>query len=400
MAHKRQNGEGSWGKKNIKGVTYFYYRDAQQHYTYGKSQKEVKEKLEKAKEKKEKIEHLVPDDDKLTVGDYMKVWLYERKYHNVGIDLESTTFDCYENSLTKRLYGYPIADLQIASLDEKNLSKHLKKLAETYARGSIKKTWQVIRLALTDQKFELYNHVPKINYSDIRVPKESLCAKKAKDIEFTSNEDMETLFAEALKKKPTGAYVYGNAARLLAFIMYSGLREAEACGLQWKDIDMKNDMVSINQTYNIIKERDDHGNAIGTKYIIKAPKSESSTATIPFRKKGKEILEIMEEMYPNHKPTDFVFLTDTNTPFQKRHVLHTLTRMLKNTGLDDKGYTVHALRHGYGSILIQEGVDLMTVSKLLRHKDIETTANIYIKVTPHSLKDKLAAVDNKEKTPV
>ena len=39
---RRTNGEGSWGIKTIKGVKYFYYRDTDCSYTYGKSQKEIK----------------------------------------------------------------------------------------------------------------------------------------------------------------------------------------------------------------------------------------------------------------------------------------------------------------------------------------------------------------------
>ncbi len=39
---RRTNGEGSWGTKTIKGVRYFYYRDTDRSYTYGKSQKEIK----------------------------------------------------------------------------------------------------------------------------------------------------------------------------------------------------------------------------------------------------------------------------------------------------------------------------------------------------------------------
>lgn len=399
MARKRQNGEGSWGKKNIKGVIYDYFRDAQGHYTYGRSQKEVKKKLEEKKEQKEKVEHVVKADNKLTVGEYMNAWLYQKKYKEVGISLDVSTFDCYENALTKRFYTYPIAAIQLSALTKQALQDYLKELSDTYARGSIKKTWQVLKLGLMDDDFELFEHVPAIDFKRIKVPDERHCAVKAKVIKFTSNEDMETLYGEALRKTRTGAYYYGNAAKLLAFIMYSGLREAEACGLQWKDVDIDNSLITINQTYNQVSQRDEHGNKIGTTYVLKDPKTDNSAATIPVRQKGVEILEIMESMYPLHKPDDFVFITDTNTPFQKRHVLHTLTRILKNCGLQDKKYTVHELRHGYGSILYQEGVDIYTISKLLRHADIQTTANIYVDTTPETLKNVLSGIDVKKKTP-
>lgn len=42
---KRKNGEGTWGKKTIRGVEFVYFRDLERNYTYGKTTKDVKEKL-------------------------------------------------------------------------------------------------------------------------------------------------------------------------------------------------------------------------------------------------------------------------------------------------------------------------------------------------------------------
>ena len=46
---KRRNGEGTWGKKVIHGDTYFFFRDSNGNYTYGKSEKIVNQKLENKK---------------------------------------------------------------------------------------------------------------------------------------------------------------------------------------------------------------------------------------------------------------------------------------------------------------------------------------------------------------
>ena len=48
MAGKRKNGEGSWGTKTIKGKVYRYYRDVNGKYFYGKTEKEIKEKIKNA----------------------------------------------------------------------------------------------------------------------------------------------------------------------------------------------------------------------------------------------------------------------------------------------------------------------------------------------------------------
>lgn len=390
MGRKRKNGEGSWGMKNFKGVPYYYYRDSNGNYTYAKSEKQVKEKL-KAKEEQS---HKVKADSKLTFGEYIKSWLYNKKFKEIGLTLEASTFDGYEAALSKRFYDYSIANLQISALSKDSFTKYLKELSTKYSRGSIQKTWIVLKMALIDDEFELQSMIPDIKIERIKLPKETVVAVKKKEHDFTSNEDMEILYAEALRKTKNGKPYYGNAAKLLAFIMYSGLRVGEAIGLKWKDIDFAKGMITINQTYSTVHSRDEFGNSTGYEHIEKAPKTESSAATIPCRKKGMQILEMMREK--PHKKTDLVFVSEINTPLTKRHVLHTLKRMLKNTGLEDRGYTVHDLRHGYGSILYQEGTELMTISRLLRHKDIQTTANIYVKHTPESLKAALDKIDKED----
>ena len=45
---KRKNGEGSWGTKSIKGVSYFYYRNSEGKYYYATTMKELKSKIKKA----------------------------------------------------------------------------------------------------------------------------------------------------------------------------------------------------------------------------------------------------------------------------------------------------------------------------------------------------------------
>lgn len=51
---KRKNGEGTWGTKTIKGYKYKFFRDSNGDYTYGKTEKEVNEKLKKKKQNKSK----------------------------------------------------------------------------------------------------------------------------------------------------------------------------------------------------------------------------------------------------------------------------------------------------------------------------------------------------------
>lgn len=57
-----------------------------------------------------------------------------------------------------------------------------------------------------------------------------------------------------------------------------------------------------------------------------------------------------------------------------------MRRVLENSNCRIKNYTPHALRHGYGSILLSKGTDIKIVSKLLGHRSVSTTYDIYIDV--------------------
>jgi site-specific recombinase XerD len=46
---------------------------------------------------------------------------------------------------------------------------------------------------------------------------------------------------------------------------------------------------------------------------------------------------------------------------------------LKKAGLDQKGYTVHCLRHTFASELLNAGMRLECLQQLLGHQDIEVT---------------------------
>ena len=108
---RRKNGEGTWGTKTVKGVTYQYYRDAQNKYTYGKTISEVKEKIKK--KKKQNI--LIQQSNVKTIEEYMLEWLSTTRQKK----LKQQTYDSYELIITKYLNanGYNFGDKNIKLLN-------------------------------------------------------------------------------------------------------------------------------------------------------------------------------------------------------------------------------------------------------------------------------------------
>ena len=66
-------------------------------------------------------------------------------------------------------------------------------------------------------------------------------------------------------------------------------------------------------------------------------------------------------------------------------------------GCSIKHCGLHAIRHTFGSLLLTQGVDLKTISALLGHKDIQTTANIYLDVSDQHSIDSVALLNKMNK---
>ena len=59
---------------------------------------------------------------------------------------------------------------------------------------------------------------------------------------------------------------------------------------------------------------------------------------------------------------------------------------MKKTDITNKHISTHSFRHTHCALLIEAGVHIKEIQERLRHKDINTTMNIYAKIT-NSYKD-------------
>ena len=77
---------------------------------------------------------------------------------------------------------------------------------------------------------------------------------------------------------------------------------------------------------------------------------------------------------------DWVFITAEGTLFDRNNVAKAFKRALKAAGLPH--HSPHDLRHTFASLLLQDGVSLAHVQRMLGHSDARLTATLYGKWLP------------------
>lgn len=392
---RRKNGEGSYGTRKINGITYRYYLAPNGEWTvYAKTAKELEEK-KKAREQKAKTPKVT--NKILLVSNLCDMWM-----ETMRSEITPGTYDVYENLIEvriKKYKKYDIGNVQLHSLTPKILEDYLNSLTKKYAKSSIDKTWSVLKQTLEYGQDNGY--VSKdLALDKIKKPRERDVVKKKKEIQFTTLEDVNILYDEAYKKDNNGNYVYSDGAKILVFIMYSGLRIGEAIGLTWKYVAKDYSEIRVQHSNLLVVKRDEQGEPIleneHKTYVNlqKETKTKSGERVIPLPNRAIEVLKYFNELNPSHKINDHVFSTTDGMVFKKRSLERILRRLMNNSLCNNKNYTPHSLRHGYGSILLSQGVDIKTVSVLLGHKDVSTTYNIYIHVLDEDKKKAVTSVFN------
>jgi site-specific recombinase XerD len=82
---------------------------------------------------------------------------------------------------------------------------------------------------------------------------------------------------------------------------------------------------------------------------------------------------------------DFVLTTQSGVRMGKRGLTSALDRALKTAGIGKPGITLHKLRHSFACMLLQNGCDLLSLSTMLGHTRLDTTA-IYLEATVEHLR--------------
>lgn len=398
MARKRRNGEGSWGRKTINGIKYEYFRDANGKYFYGRTVKDVKKKIKEYSPGQSDSKDVKSQD----FGAYITNWLRDIKRPTI----KRHTFDGYEDCINGQLLNYKkhdLADRQVGSLTTDDFKSYYSSLSKTYSRGTIKKNYAILSQCIKyGNKHSHFDE--KIDLDEISIPHEDVVKKKQREIHFLTKEDMEKLYLESKRVNTdgfnfggkVGEPTYGNNANIIVFIMFTGLRVGEAIDLRWRDVDLESTppLIHVNSSNVKLKVRDDSSSK---KYEDASTdtKTYSGRRIIPLNQYALEVIESEMKLNPRRRDDDYVFLTKNGGKIQSRqNISRTLNKMMSRANCSIPTCTPHELRHSFGSALLREGTDIKVVSKLLGHKDISVTYNVYIHILDEQKIEAIEGLNN------
>ena len=354
--NKRGNGEGSVYQREdgkwIGAITVAGRR----RVVYGRTRQETAQKVGRLLEAA--TQGTLPEPGRLTVGAYLSQWLETvakpkvrpRTYDGYGVNIRNHILPALGSvllaRLTPQLVQRLINDKLEAGLNPKTVS---------YIR-------QVLRTAIEDAvRWNLVSHNV---VSVVPAPRQVRSTIRPLEPEQIG------VFLDAVSGRRLEA-LYVTALAL-------GVRQGEALGLKWSDIDMTAGRMRI--------QRQLQRSAAGLHFV--EPKTDRARRVLDLPPTVVTALadhkrrQWLEKLVAgsNWKENDLVFPTSIGTPLDARGVVRDFRDTIRSTDLPPIRF--HDLRHSCATMLLVQGVPARVVMDILGHSEISLTMDTYTHVVP------------------
>lgn len=175
----------------------------------------------------------------------------------------------------------------------------------------------------------------------------------------------------------------------IRFILGTGIRASELCGLRWCDVS--DEGANISQIVYMVNNRALSEEEKKMERVKEAPKTSAGRRFIPFsdgtlpaileEQKKQQRIERMKagSCWIGGDPgrgEQYVFATKNGAPADRYNLGRTLRNCFDNAGLKRRG--LHALRHTFATLWIQAGQDVRTLSEILGHTSVSFTMQRYV----------------------
>lgn len=359
---RRGNGEGTVfeDKKNKRWIgQYISGISADGKITrksvYGKTQKEVINKLNEVKYKMNNNLYIEKNGIKLVK--IMEDIREEKFKSNTISGGQYARLKWTINKIKKDKVG----DMKIQDISKEDIQEFLnslKHLSDSY----IKKIYEQFVQAY--HRAEIKKYISYNPMNEVIKPKSNKQTKIVEALDI----NVQKAFTEYLSKVSIKDEPYKN---IFLIQMYMGLRIGEVLALAKENIDLENNLLYVKRTLTNNKE---FAIILGNK-----TKTYAGNRTLPIPQFLRPIFE-EQIKYANENLYNLIFTN--NDYYIRTSAINTeLKRIFKEElNVNSENISTHCLRHTYGTRCIEAGMTAVVLQRLMGHKDVTVTLNTYTSV--------------------
>lgn len=292
---------------------------------------------------------------------WARKWL---EAYKLGTVKEHTYNFTYRSIVEKYMIPY-FGQTPIGAIKQVDLQKYLNEIkqpnGQPLAKSTIKK--HILILQEIFDRAEENSLIPRSPAKNLSTP---TTAPESEERPYWNIEAVEMAkgWAKAYVQPQTYQEGY-NGAEGIVIILETGLRRSELCALQWADIKWNRALIHVHQA------------VVPTtgKMVLGGTKTKSSDRYIPV---SEEFLDWLATL---PKRSKYVIPgPDVSKPRSPNGWATATARIMEKlsseTGLAP--LTPHELRHTYGTVLRERGVDIYTISRVMGHSSVSVTEGIYV----------------------
>ena len=314
----------------------------------------------------------------ITVASYVETYIGE-----CAAGIEPSSLSSYKKILRNQIAPY-IGDIGISELTPEQVSQWQQGLLQKYSPATVRKSFMMLRSAM----------------------------KRAMERDLLAKDPTRTVKATKIPRHKPNALDAEGRGKVMGFvnidpadpvsigvriILYCGLREAEACGLRWRNVDTKARTLRVCEAIGRADKADIPARRVGSathaEMYLKDPKNERRIRTVCYPddlaralelRKARVQRECRKAGVPFSKDM-FVMGRPNGAPIHPHSFCmrwRTVAAALGLVGTQGHPVTINDLRHTYATTAIAHHVDVKTVSSSMGHTNAAMTLNTYASADP------------------
>ena len=356
--------------------------------------------LVELREKEQRIQRDIQDGISSTSANMTLNQLFNL-YMSTKSNIRETTRVLYLTYWSANIKPSILSDMKISQIKQLHVKKWIIELKDKGAKTSSIKAYKTLLTSVfqfaVDNDYIRRNPCRNCDQDKAEPSTKTALTKRQQEklVDFLENDDLYKVYYP-----------------LILFILNTGLRAGEVCGLTKDDIDMKKGVVHVRKQLGYRNIGD------GYQYYWQPLKTVAGHRDIPLTPAAKKAL-IME------KELDFalgrrakeqevagrsgiVFINNRGMALNSYSIDGTIKRIIsvynqrerKEAETENREpellphISVHILRHTFCTRSVESGINIKTVQYLMGHSEIATTLNIYTHVNAEQVKSEMKKLEN------